>query len=78
VRVVWNAWTGEIEGVRIRNPNTRTDNSVRPTGKLASDVRQAFAHFLADDIVTALWPVPGTGMCPPASSDELLTLAEVR
>jgi hypothetical protein len=79
VRLVWNGWTGAIEGVRIRNPD-RPDRptyaSVRPTGSLAADVRQAFADFLAEGIVDAVWPVPSTGMGSPASSAELLTVAE--
>jgi hypothetical protein len=76
VRIVWDGRTGEIEGVRVRNPDGRTYTSVRPTERLAADVRQAFAHFLAEDIVAAVWHVPSTGTGLPASSAELLTIAE--
>jgi hypothetical protein len=76
VRIVWDGRTGEIEGVRVRNPDGRTYTSVRPTERLAADVRQAFAHFLAKDIVAAVWHLPSTGTDLPASSAELLTIAE--
>jgi hypothetical protein len=76
VRLVWDGWPGEIEGVRVRNVNTRTYSSVRPTERLAADVREAFAHFVADGIVAAVWPAPGTGLGPPASSAELLNVTE--
>jgi hypothetical protein len=76
VRLVRNGWTGAIEGVRIRNPDRPTDTIVRPTGSLAAEVRQAFADFLAEAIVDAVWPVLSAGMRPPASSSEMLSLAE--
>jgi hypothetical protein len=76
VRLVRNGWTGAIEGVRIRNPDRSTYTIVRPTGSLAAEVRQAFADFLAEAIVNAVWPVLSAGMRPPASSSEMLSLAE--
>jgi hypothetical protein len=78
VRIVWDGRTGEIEGVRVRiwDPDGRTYASVRPTERLAADVRQAFAHFLADDIVAAVWRIPSTGTDLPASSADLLAIAE--
>jgi hypothetical protein len=76
VRVVWNGWSGEVEGVRLRDSYRRTERAVRPTGRLAAEVRQAFARFLAEDIVAAVWPVPSTGMSPPAGNAEMLALAE--
>jgi hypothetical protein len=76
VRLVWSSRLGEIEEVRVRNVTTQTYSSVRPTERLAADVRKAFAHFVADDIVAAVWPAPGTGMGPPARSAELLNVTE--
>ena len=78
VRIVWDNRTGEIEGIRVRrwDPDRRTYASVRPTEQLAADVRQAFAHFLAEDIVADIWHVPSTGMCPPVRNAEVLTVAE--
>jgi hypothetical protein len=76
VRLVWSGWPGEIEGVRVRKVNTQTYSSVRPTERLAADIRKAFAHFVAEDIVAAVWPAPGTGTGPPASSAELLNVTE--
>lgn len=75
VRVIRNAWTGEIVGVRIWNPDTRAYNSTRPTGANAAEARQAFARFLGT--AAAAWPGPGPGMQPPASGDELLALGEM-
>jgi hypothetical protein len=43
---------------------------------LAAEVRQAFAEFLAEDIVAAVWPDPSAGLRPQASSTELLSAAE--
>jgi len=76
VRLVWNGWPREIEGVRVRNVNTQTYSSVRPTERLAADIRKAFAHFVAEDIVAAVWPASGTGVGPPARSAELLNVTE--
>jgi hypothetical protein len=74
VRVVWNGWS--VEGARIRDTYRQTDRTVRPTGRLAAEVRQAFAEFLAEEIVAAVWPVPSTGMSLPATNAEMLSLAE--
>jgi hypothetical protein len=76
VRLVWSGRPGEIEGVRVWNVNTQRYSSVRPTESLAADVREAFAHFVAEDIVAAVWPASGTGVGPPASSAELLNVTE--
>jgi hypothetical protein len=76
VRLVWSGRSGEIEGVRVRNANTQTYSSVRPTDRLAADIREAFAHFIAEDIVAAAWPASGTGVGPPTSSAELLNVTE--
>jgi hypothetical protein len=76
LRLVWSGWPGEIEGVRVRNVNTQTYSSVRPTERLAADIREAFARFVAEDIVAAVCPVSGTSMGPLVSSAELLTVTE--
>ena len=75
-RVVWNDWTAEIGAVGMWDADAQTYDTVRPTGRRAAEVRQAFADFLAESIVDAVWPVPSTGMRPPASRAELLTVAE--
>ena len=74
--MVWNGRTDEVKGVRLWSADTQTYRSVRPTERLVADVRQAFAHFVAEDIVAAVWPAPGTGMGSPVSSAELLNVAE--
>ena len=76
MRVVWSGRTGEIEGVRLRSADTQGYRSVRPTERLVADVRQAFAHFVAEDIVATVWPALGTGMGSLVSSAELLNVAE--
>ena len=76
VRLVWSGRADEIEEVRVRNVKTQTYSSVRPTERLAADIRGAFAHFVAEDIVAAVCPAPGTGIGPPASSAELLNVTE--
>jgi len=74
--MVWDGWTGQVEVVRIESPDGKTYASRRPAETLAVEVREAFAHFLAEDLVAAVWPDPSAGMCPPASGAELLTLTE--
>jgi hypothetical protein len=76
VRLEWSGWPVEIQEVRLRNVNTQADIRVRPTGRLVADVRRAFAQVLAQEIVAAAWPAPVTGMRSPASSAELLNIAE--
>jgi hypothetical protein len=76
VRLVWSGWPVEIQGVRLRDVNTQTDSTVRPTGRLVADARRAFAQVLAEEIVATVWPAPVTGMSSPASSAELLNIAE--
>jgi hypothetical protein len=76
VHMVWDGWTGQVEVVRIESPDGKTYASRRPAETLAVEVREAFAHFLAEDLVAAVWPDPTAGMCPPASSAELLTVTE--
>ena len=76
VWVVWYGGTGEVAGARVWNPKRQADRSVRPTGTFAVEVRQAFAQFLAEDIIAAIWPVPHAGMSSPASNSEMLNLAE--
>lgn len=76
VRLEWSGWPVEIQEVRLRNVNTQADIRVRPTGRLVADVRRAFAQVLAEEIVAAAWPAPVTGMRSPASSAELLNIAE--
>ena len=78
LRMVWDGRTDEIKGVRVRkwDPDGWTYTSVRPTEKLAEDVRRAFAHFLAEDVVAAVWHVPSTGLGSLANSAEVLTAAE--
>jgi hypothetical protein len=76
VRLVWNARSGEIEEVRLRNVTTQAYSSVRPTERLAADIREAFARFVAEDIVAAVYPASGTSMGPPASSAELANVTE--
>jgi hypothetical protein len=76
LRMVWDGWTGEVEGVRIERPDGRTYIDRRPAETLAAEVRKAFAHVLAEDIVAAVWPDPSAGMFPPASGAELLTVTE--
>jgi hypothetical protein len=74
-RVVRNAWTGEIEGIGVWNPSTWTYDVVRPTGTFAAEIRETFARLIAEGLVEAIWPVSGT-MRPPASPEELFTIAE--
>ena len=74
--MAWNGWDYQIEGAGIGNPGEQPSTSVRPTGRLGAEVRQAFAEFLAENIVAAVWPVPSTGLRPPGSSAELLNVAE--
>jgi hypothetical protein len=76
VRLVWSGWPIEIEGVRLRNVDTQTESRVRPTERLVADVRRAFAQVLAGEIVATVWPAPVSGMSSPASSAELLNVAE--
>jgi hypothetical protein len=76
LRMVWDGWTGEVEGVRIERPDGRTYIARRPAETPAAEVREAFAHVLAEDIVAAVWPDPSAGMFPPASGAELLTVTE--
>ena len=76
VRVVWNGRTDHIEGVRLRRADKQTYRSVRPTERLVADVHQAFAHFVADDIVATVWPAPVPGTVSPVSSAKLLDIAE--
>ena len=73
-RVVRNAWSGEIEGVAVWDPQTWTWDVVRPTGKFAVEVRTTFANVIGEEIVNAIWP--GAGMRPPASREELLNMVE--
>jgi hypothetical protein len=76
VRLVWSGRPREIEGVRVRNVKTQTYSSVRPTERLAADIREAFANFVAEDIVAAVCPAPGTVIGQRASSAELLNVTE--
>ena len=76
VRLVWSGWPREIQGARVRNVNTQIYSSVRPTERLAADVREAFGRFVAKDVVAAVWPASGTGVGPPASSAELPNVTE--
>ena len=93
VRVIWNDWPGEIGGAGVRNANTQSYDSVWRTrtpptpedlaapgtvqDRLAGDVRQAFADFLAEDIRAAVCPAPRPwGMRPPGSSAELFTVVK--
>jgi hypothetical protein len=69
--MVWNGWTGGIERVRRWDASTPSYNSVRPTETLAEDVRQAFAHVLAEEIIAAAWHVP-SGAEPLTVVEELL------
>lgn len=73
-RVVWNAWTGEIEGVAVWNPQTWSWDTVRPTGEFAGEVRAACASLIGEEIINAIWS--GAGIKPPAGRDELLNLVE--
>jgi hypothetical protein len=73
-RVVWNAWTGEIEGVAVWSPQTWSWDVVRPTGEFAGEVRAACASTIGEEIVNAIWS--GAGIKPPAGRDELLNLVE--
>jgi hypothetical protein len=74
--MVWDGSTGEVEVVGIENPDGQTYTNVRPAETLATEAREAFGHLLAEEIVAAVWPDPSAGMCPPASSAELLTVTE--
>jgi hypothetical protein len=93
VRLVWNDWPGEIGGVGVWNANTQSYDSVWRTrtpptpgaparpgtveDRLAREVRQAFADFLAEEIRAAVCPAPRPeGMRPPGSSAELFTVVE--
>jgi hypothetical protein len=76
MRVVWNGWSDEVAGARIWDTYPQTDSAARPAGRLAAEVRQAFAQFLADEITAAVWPVPSAGPTFPASHAEMLALAE--
>lgn len=76
VRLVWNGSDGEIEGVRVGNLDRGRYTSVRPTGRVAADFRQAFAQFLAENFVAAVWPGPSAGLPSPVSSTEPLAVAE--
>jgi hypothetical protein len=76
VRLVWSGRSGEIEEVRVRNVKTQAYSSVRPTERLAADIGEAFARFVAEDIVAAVCPASGTGMGPPVSGAELLDVTE--
>jgi hypothetical protein len=73
-RVVWNAWSGQVEGVAVWNPRTWTWDVVRPTGTFAAEVRAAFADVIGEEIVNAIWS--GAGIRPPASRSELLSVVE--
>jgi hypothetical protein len=79
--LVWNGWTGAIEGVFIRTPDrpeSPTYASVPPTEGLAADVREAIIDYLATRIVNAVWPARSTGTDPAASSAEPLTVLDPR
>ena len=76
LRMVWDGCKREVEGVRIESPDGQTYTRVRPAETLAAEVREAFAHVLAEDIVAAVWPDPSAGMFPLASSAKLLTVTE--
>lgn len=73
-RVVWNAWTGEIEGVAVWNPQIWSWDVVRPAGEFAVEVRAACASVIGEEIVNAIWS--GAGIKPPAGRGELLKLVE--
>jgi hypothetical protein len=40
-RVVWNAWSSQVEAVAVWNPPTWTWDTVRPAGRFTSEIRAA-------------------------------------
>jgi hypothetical protein len=73
-RVVWNAWSGQVEGITVWNPQTWSWNTVLPTGSSATEVRATFANMIGEEIANAI--LSGTGISPPASQDELFGVVE--
>jgi hypothetical protein len=71
-RVVRNARTGQIEGIAVWNPKTRTYDVVRLTEPVEAKVGEAFTRLVAESVVDSIWPVSGAMK----SREEVLTLTE--